>query len=144
MKQSENLERLLYVSQVKENGDEAKIREQISRDFPKDAFERAGLKGFSVYIGGGYCVFEFGFAPPFDPIFERFNADAGIRAFFDRLDSYVDPVPRLEPGNTADEPIAADQFLWRTETGTKKREPSRKRSTTPRPRAQSPRKKMPG
>jgi hypothetical protein len=122
MKQQEELERLLFVSRVRRPGDEARARAAAQEGFPQQAMEEAGLVGFTVSIGGGYCVFEFGFEGPFNEIFGRLFADAKIRGYFDQLERYVDPTPRVEPGATASQPLAADVFMWRSESGTKSRE----------------------
>jgi hypothetical protein len=124
MKQGEKLERLLFVSRLREPGDEAKVRATAEGDFPRESFEQAGLTGFTVYMGGGWCIFEFGFESPFELIFERVNADPTIREYLDRLGRYVEPSPRIEPGDTAVQPLAADVFMWRRESGAKAREPA--------------------
>ena len=123
MKQQEQIERLLFVSKVRHPGDEARARTAAQQSFPQQAMEHAGLVGFTVYIGGGYCVFEFGFEGPFEAIFRRLIDDPVIRAYFEKLERYVEPTPRVEPGATASQPLAADVFMWRTESGTKSRAP---------------------
>ncbi len=121
MKQQEQLERLLFVSKVRHPGDEARARTAAQEGFPRQAMEEAGIVGFTVYIGGGYCVFEFGFEGPFDEIFGRLASDRLIRDYFEQLERYVEPTPRVEPGATASQPLAADVFMWRSESGTKSR-----------------------
>jgi hypothetical protein len=112
MKQQERLERLAFVSRV-EAGDEAAVREIAEADFPRVEFQRAGLVGYTLYMGGGYCVFEFGFEGQFEPIFERLWREPAAVRYFDKLKRYVDPAPSVQPGATAGQPIAADVFLWR-------------------------------
>ena len=124
MKQREKLERLLFVSRLRESGHEAMVRSIAERDFPRESFERAGLAGFTVYMGAGWCIFEFGFEGKFERIFEQANRDPRIREYLDRIGQHVDPVPRIEPGDTAALPLAADVFMWRRESGTKSREPA--------------------
>jgi hypothetical protein len=124
MKQSEKLERLLFVSRLKEPGEETQVRAIAERDFPRDSFEGAGLAGFTVYMGAGWCIFEFGFEGAFERVFERANADPKIRDYLDRIGLHVEPVPRIAPGETAALPLAADVFMWRRESGTKAREPA--------------------
>jgi hypothetical protein len=125
MKQLEKLERLLFVSRVREPGDEARARLVAEQSFPQQAFEEAGLVGFTLYVGGGYCIFEFGFDGPFEPIFERLHADPVACKFFEELERYVEPAPRIEPGATGGAPLAADVFMWRSESGVKARESAR-------------------
>jgi hypothetical protein len=117
MKQNENIERLLFVSKPRNHGDEARVREVIEREFPKEAFQRAGLVGFTVYSGGGNVIFEFGFEGNFDDIFRKLCEDGTVQSFFERLGQLVDPVPRIKPGETAQVPLAADIFAWRAESG---------------------------
>jgi len=124
MKQEERLERLLFVSRVRHSGDEARARAAAQEGFPREAMEDAGIVGFTVSIGGGYCVFEFGFEGRFNEIFGRLDADPKIRKYFDQLEQFVEPTPRVEPGATASQPLAADVFMWRSESGTKSREPA--------------------
>jgi hypothetical protein len=125
MKQREQLERLLFVSQLRAPGDEAGVRRTVEEGFPREAFRAAGIVGFTLYIGGGYCVFEFGFEDAFDAVFGRVAEDAEIRTYFDRIGRFVDPPPHVRPGATADQPIAADIVMWRVETGFQTREPVR-------------------
>jgi hypothetical protein len=110
---------------VRHPGDEARVRLIAEQSFPRQAFEDAGLVGFTVYVGAGYCVFEFGFEGPFEPVFARLSADPAANKFFDELEHHVEPTPRIEPGATADQPLAADLFMWRSESGIKAREPAR-------------------
>jgi hypothetical protein len=134
MTQRERIERLLFVSRVKEAGDEAKARAVLERDFPREAFEQAGLVGFTAYFGGGYCVFEFGFEPSakggFDEVFAKLDREPSFRTFLERLGAYVEPVPMIEPGRAATLPVAADIFKWRAESGVTAREPSHPRPGT--------------
>lgn len=123
MARRDTTERLLFVSRLGE-GDEAEVREAVERGFPADAFAKAGVTGFTAHVGGGYCVFEFGFEGPFAPVFDRLNADKAARAYLEGLGEHVDPPPRIRPGSTAGQPIAADQFLWRLGSGVKARSPS--------------------
>ena len=125
MSERDVTERLLFISRVRRPGDEARARETAERQFPAAAFERAGLVGFTVHVGGGYCVFEYGYEGPFTPIFERVDADAAIQAYLSDLAEHVDPAPRVHPGSTADQPVAADQFIWRKGETTKTRSPDR-------------------
>ena len=112
------------MSRLREAGNEAHVRSLAERDFPRQSFEEAGLIGFTVYMGAGWCIFEFGFEGAFERVFDRANADPKIREYLEGIGRYVDPVPRIEPGDTAALPLAADVFMWRRESGIKAREPA--------------------
>jgi hypothetical protein len=129
MKQKEAVERLLFVSEVRQPGDEAKARAVIERDLPRGALQRAGLLGFTAFFGSGYCVFEFIYERGFDRVFERLGAEPEVTMFLERLGRYVQPVPRIEPGETADEALLADVVSWYSDGTTVVREPARPRET---------------
>ena len=134
MKQAEQIERLLFISRFKAEGDEASIRKVCDEEFPRGAFEEAGLAGFTASTGGGYCVFEFGFEGEFDATFERVQRNAAIQRFLDRLAEHVEPAPRITPGRTASQPVAADMFLWRIESGIRVRESAGRSASGGQPR----------
>ena len=121
MNRKDATDRLLFVSRVRRPGGENDVRLVIENTFPAKAFERAGVVGFTVHMGGGYCIVEYGFESPFAPIFERLSADAEATRFLADLGELVDPAPRIDPGGTAHQPVAADVFLWRKDTGIRTR-----------------------
>lgn len=118
---TDGTERLLFVGRLIRDGGEAELKEAVERNFPAHAFERCGIVGFTSHVGGGYCVLEFGFEEGFDSVFGRLAKDPDATKFLDVLSVHVVPPPRIVPGRTADQPLAADQFLWRAGGGTSTR-----------------------
>lgn len=114
-------ERLLFVSRLIRAGGEAELKEAVERSFPADAFERCGIVGFTSHVGGGYCVLEFGFEEGFESVFGRLAKDPDATRFLGVLAQHVEPPPRIVPGSTADQPLAADLFAWRVGRGTSTR-----------------------